>query len=110
MMIRQLLYVRAGHPATEPIIDDLTIRATAVFRTRTPIEPGYMGHHECICGAESSNRDYWIRIGLAQYRINSLFVHYLARHRTEISPYEMQVIRGLPTPIYRLHPDPSEVA
>lgn len=50
------------------------------------------GHHECVCGATSTNVDYLIG---PKHATNSLCVHYLRFHRAEISPEELKVVADL---------------
>ena len=51
-----------------------------------------LGHHKCICGATSSGCDYLLSNGLIT---NLLCVHYLAYHRNEVSPVELEKVRNL---------------
>ena len=50
------------------------------------------GVHECICGAESDPCDYELEDG---FITNSLCVHYLAYHRSEIPQSELDKIINL---------------
>lgn len=52
----------------------------------------YMGHHTCVCGANSSGCDYLLSNGLIT---NLLCVHYLACHRAEVPPVELEKVRNL---------------
>lgn len=63
-------------------------KKTVVFRPRIM----YMGHHTCVCGANSSGCDYLLSNGLIT---NLLCVHYLACHRSEIPPSELEKVGNL---------------
>lgn len=106
----QLLYVisRSQRSAT-PVIDDLTLKMTAAFQAATPglwsyglgsLPKGFLkgasfrGVHECGCGAQSTACDYLLTGG--HYITNALCIHYLAWHRDEVSPEDLEIVAGLP--------------
>jgi hypothetical protein len=87
-----LLFIEPSKPASpEPNLDRLTRKMAAAFhRGRTTI--CYGGFHECFCGAWSTTCDYRLPNGEAT---NSLCVHYVAHHRSEIPLDQMARIEAL---------------
>lgn len=83
-----------GLKTLEPVIDGLTRRVTAAWRRRTESDYGYRGFHMCICGAVSDNKDHWV--GPNRLLTSALCIHYIALHRDEISPEELEKVRQLP--------------
>jgi hypothetical protein len=77
------------HASSVPLIDRLTRKLCAAFRQATNpcaapgVYGGCRGRHECICGALSSSHDHYLPNGDLT---NSLCVHYLAHHRSEVPP------------------------
>lgn len=64
-----------------PVNDKLTSLAESAFKLAKASDHRYRGWHTCVCGARSDNRD-WI---LPSGRItNSLLVHYVRDHRSEV--------------------------
>lgn len=97
--MKRLLFIEPTQQASPvPLIDHLTRKLCAAFRKAT--NPwtaagwigGYRGIHECICGALSSNQDYYLPNGALT---NSLCVHYLALHRSEVPPDELFRVEAL---------------
>jgi hypothetical protein len=77
-----LLYIEPTQPASaEPVLDHLTRKMAAAFRKARLSEWGSRGFHECVCGALSTSRDYRLPNGEVT---NSLCVHYVAHHRSEV--------------------------
>lgn len=90
-----LLYIEPKAPVSDaPVIDDLTRRMTAAFRgaTRPGELDGWMGVHQCACGASSSTYDHKLPDGQTT---NSLCIHYLALHRAEISQEQIARVQAL---------------
>ena len=73
------------------LIDELTRKMTAAWRQRRDADEGYRGFHRCACGALSDNKDHWVGGRLT----NSLCIHYLAFHRDDIPPEELDKVRAL---------------
>jgi hypothetical protein len=88
-----LLMIEPTKPASEkPVIDTLTRKMTAAWRQgRRTSGYAMRGFHQCCCGAISDNRDHWVEGRIT----NSLCVHYLAYHRGEISPEELEKVAAL---------------
>lgn len=62
----------------------------AAFR-KAKTSDWFCGVHECCCGARSTACDYRLTNG---YLTNSLCVHYLAHHRSEVPPHELRRIES----------------
>lgn len=101
---RGLLYIEPQQPPlTEPVVDELTLKMAAALNHRidTGVYQGGQfsrggrtrGWHTCSCGACSGNVDYWLPGGEIT---NSLAVHYLAYHRHEVPPQQLERVRKLP--------------
>jgi len=87
-----VLFIQTTGPAsTEPVVDDLTRIMAAALNDAEPIG-GMFGKHFCSCGASSS--DSSLRLATNQ-RTNALAVHYLAHHRGEVPPNELDKVRNL---------------
>ena len=74
-----------------PIIDSLTRKMTAAFRTATHPN-ACMGWHDADCGAES---DAYFHLIDDKFQTNSLCIHYLAFHRDEIPQCELDKVASL---------------
>lgn len=90
------------HKSDTPVIDDYVRILAASFAKAVTgtisddqfnIESGYMGHHNCVCGAGSTAFDYKLTENLFT---NSLAIHYLVWHRQEVPSTELEKIRTLP--------------
>lgn len=98
-----LLYMEPRRaPSEQPLIDQLTTNMAGALRQA---ETGMLlngrfysgvyskGFHLCSCGARSSNKDYRLQNGEVT---NSLATHYLAWHREEVSPVQLEQVEKLP--------------
>lgn len=74
--------------SAEPLIDELTRKMTAGWRRRRESDYGYRGFHVCACGAVSDNHDHFIGSG-GGLLTNSLCIHYLAFHRSDVPKEEL---------------------
>ena len=74
---KKLLFIEPIHSASStPIVDHITRRMAAAFRAARPDTEGfYLGLHKCVCGAYSTNFNYYLPSG---HLTNSLCVHYVA--------------------------------
>ena len=87
---KRLLFIEPIHPASStPIVDHLTRRMAAAFRAARTDTWISAGLHECVCGAYSTSVDYYLPSG---HRTNSLCVHYVAYHRSEIPARQLVII------------------
>jgi hypothetical protein len=90
----RLLFIEPQAPATKrPVIDLHTRRMTAALRAATPPKLVFCGWHTCICGALSSDHDSVLPGG---EETNSLCVHYLAHHRSEVPAEQLERVLRLP--------------
>lgn len=92
-----LLFIHPAGPPTEPIIDELTRKAAAMWRARRTDPNGYRGVHECTspgCGVTSDNKNHFVTSPGASGELmtNSLMVHYIAVHRNEISERDLGIV------------------
>jgi hypothetical protein len=86
-----LLYIEPTQPASaEAVRDHLTRMMTAAFR-RAKAKDLWCGFHECICGAVSTNCNYRLPNG---EMTNSLCIHYVAHHRSEVPPSQLAKIEA----------------
>jgi hypothetical protein len=76
-----------------PLLDQLARKMTAAFRKASTDEGRWCGFHECVCGALSTDRDYNLPNGAMT---NSLCVHYVAYHRSEIPSDQLARIEAFP--------------
>lgn len=102
-----LMIEPAGEP-TQPVIDDITRKLTAVWRQRWTSPGGYRGWHDCTglrCAAMSDNRDHKV-MGLLT---NSLCIHYVAQHRTDVPQTMLDLIASWDINIDGVEPTREEV-
>jgi hypothetical protein len=84
-----ILFIEPTQPASdEATVDHFTRRMTAAFRQAIATEV-YKGLHLCVCGACGPSANYRLPNG---ERTNSLCVHYLAHHRSEVPPGQLDRI------------------
>lgn len=87
-----ILYIEPRKTGSkDPVIDRATRIMTMALRIADHGRP-YRGYHNCICGAHSRSYDYHLHNG---EKTNSLAVHYLAYHRDEVSPEQIQKVLAL---------------
>ena len=94
-----LLFIEPVGPcAAEPLIDDVTRKLAGAWRQRAVSEFGYRGVHAAHCGARSDIFDHYLLIdegGPRAIVTNSLALHYVAYHRSEVPPFELDKIERL---------------
>ena len=113
---KAMLFIRPTRwPTDEPLIDELTMRMTSALRQARVPEERFCGVHFCICGAVSDSTNRVLANGAVT---NTLCVHYLAYHRTEVPTAELDAVWKLPAsaavpshaelgaPEYRLRREP----
>lgn len=87
-----LLYLNpSGGIEAEPVIDDLTKKITAAFRMSVENGIKWRGYHMCTCGACSTNTDYILP---DPYQTNSLAIHYVGLHRSEVPEDQLEIINA----------------
>jgi hypothetical protein len=88
-----MLFIEPSQAASpEPVIDHLTRKMCAAFRKASQGNGAYGGVHMCFCGATSSSSGHFLPGGELT---NSLCVHYLAHHRSEVPPQQLARIEEL---------------
>lgn len=80
-----LLMIEPRNPSEPPIEDRFTDLAREAWERRVASRHSYRGWHTCACGACSDNREWWVDGRLT----NSLMVHYVREHRSEVPPEEL---------------------
>lgn len=101
-----VLYIEPSEKfSPEPVIDSLTRKMAAALRSAEASPLHYMGYHTCTCGSRSKSHDFILSDGLIT---NSLCVHYLAWHRSEIPKEELDKVAKLGSG--ELEPDASDLA
>ena len=94
MAVKQsgLLYIEpSARVSAKPVIDTLTRKMAAAYRLSAR-GTTWRGWHRCACGANSTNADYVLPGGA---ETNSLCVHYLAFHRSEVPAEQLAKVRRL---------------
>jgi len=91
-----LMIEPSGKVSDVPLIDELTCKMVAAWRSRRDSDYLYMGFRVCACGAFSDCQDHWVGNGDGDGLLtNSLCVHYLAFHRDDIPQEELDKVRAL---------------
>ena len=75
----------------EPAVNDAYTAKMEMLMKKAKHGPPYKGFHVCACGERSTN--YNLSIG--KYTTNSLAVHYLRYHRSEVPVSETEKLRKL---------------
>lgn len=86
-----LLMIEPQGPCEEPVLDELTDKIRVHWWLATHSDYYMKGVHITNCGARSDNRDHWINGILT----NSLCLHYIMYHRSEVPESDLQKIREL---------------
>src|ERR1044071_1217212 len=90
-----LLFIEpAGAPSAMPTVDEITRKFAGAWRGRKTSDYAYGGYHECTgegCDARSDPFDHWVDL----LETNSLALHYLAFHRSEVPAGELAKIAAL---------------
>lgn len=89
-----LLMIRPVTTTSEPVIDDLTRRMTVAWRCRLVSEHSWRGSHVCVCRVWSDNHDHWVGPDFSLLT-NSLCIHYLVYHRSDVPEEELAKVRTL---------------
>lgn len=93
MGISQLLFIEPKRAkSNEPVLDYLTELVENAFKLAKPCGPYWKGVHTCVCGEHSTNHNYLLPNG---WQTNSLAVHYMKYHRSEIPKQEIQKVQKL---------------
>jgi hypothetical protein len=80
----------------EPLIDEITLKMVDAWRGRRTAPPGewWRGVHTCACGVRSDNKPHFVGEN-KDILTNSLCVHYIAFHRDEVPPEEIEKVARL---------------
>lgn len=89
---KYLMMIEPVGEATAPLEDDLTRLARDVFLFSDGSKYVYRGFHVCVCGAVSDNLDHVLPDGTVT---SSLLPHYVACHRDEIPPSELEKLKAI---------------
>ena len=91
-----ILYIEPKNEIKSMIIDDVTKKLTSIWNKREPSLTSFFGMHSCVCGAHSSSTDYLLinKTG-KMFMTNSLCIHYVACHRSEIPKDEWNKVLEL---------------
>jgi hypothetical protein len=93
-LVMRLLYIEPTNMATgDPVIDDLTLRMVRALRQATFHRYHGHGFHRCLYGALSDARERVLPNG---WITNTLCVHYLAYHRSEVPAGHLAAVSELP--------------
>jgi len=89
-----ILFIEPKNSATspQPLIDSLTRKMTAAFRQRRGDKDVMNGFHICACGVCSDSSLHFLPNG---QETNSLCIHYLAYHRSEVPIEELAKVEQL---------------
>jgi hypothetical protein len=79
----------------ETIIDTITMRMAGALK-HAAHGISYDGWHTCACGALSSCTELLVLLDTFEVPTNSLAVHYLACHRSEVPFTEIDKVERLP--------------
>ena len=96
-----LLFIEPVADATEePVLDELTGKMAGAWQHRR-VSGSWRGFHICSCGAHSDHQDYSLKTTDGQeLKTNSLALHYLAYHRSEVPRRERaKVMRLIGEPV-----------
>jgi hypothetical protein len=86
-----------GRASSQPVIDELTRRMAAAWRTQR-LGPAYRGVHHCACGVTSDHFEHFVTLDGRELLTNSLCIHYLAFHRKDVPRAELDKVRRLAAP------------
>jgi hypothetical protein len=87
-----LLFIEPGQQASpNPVIDHITRSMSAAFRQARASAWASGGYHRCCCGALSEDHEFHLPNGDLT---NSLCVHYVAHHRSEVPQEQLERIEA----------------
>lgn len=88
-----LLMIEPEGGIEAPVDDEYTVMAMEVFATAKKTLY-YRGMHHCVCGQRSDNVRWVFEIeGIGEVETNSLMIHYVRDHRSEVPETELQKLR-----------------
>lgn len=87
-----LLMIEPKSNKREAVVeDDYTRKMRRLMKLAQNSGPRYKGFHQCACGECSDSSDYFI----GRFMTNSLAVHYLRDHRSEVPESELKKIDSI---------------
>ena len=86
-----LLMIEPTWPTKEEAVNDAYTAKMEMIMKKAKHGHPYKGMHICACGEVSTNYDLYI----GKYTTNSLAVHYLQYHRSEVPASEIEKLRKL---------------
>ncbi len=91
-----LMFIEPKSPHCESIDDELTsLTWDFMSKCKPNNKKFYKGFHTCACGITSDNRDWYTPNGT---KTNSLLVHYVRSHRSEVPQTEIdKLVREIET-------------
>lgn len=90
-----ILFIEPRLNAETPIIDSITRRVTAAWRNRLTGSGRFRGVHTCT-GQDGAVSDNAAEHLIGGFESNSLCIHYVACHRSEVPQAELDKIERLP--------------
>lgn len=75
------------------MVDDITEYFQMQFNEKIARNDCLNGIHICACSVHSTNQTYNITIGDSEYTTNSLALHYIKNHRSEVPIATLDLIR-----------------
>jgi hypothetical protein len=92
----RLLFIEPQEPPTpRAVIDSITRKMCEAFRRAHRSDYASGGFHSCRCRATSSCCDYFLPDGTMT---NSLCIHYVAHHRSEVPLEQLRLIEDFSYP------------
>ena len=88
---KHLMMIEPQKPCEMPINDEITKMAKEIMTRAKTGELQYKGVHFCKCGQVSDNNDYILPSGRIT---NSLILHYIEFHRSEVPESEIVKLRA----------------
>jgi len=89
---KYLLFIEPKKKGLEPKVGGRKVRLLKKLLKGSQYGQPYKGWHECSCGERSSNQDIVLKDGTIT---NSLALHYLWFHRSEVPPSELAKIERM---------------
>lgn len=90
-----ILFIEPKKPKTFNKDVDFVANAEKLFTLFQQSNYYYKGVHICSCRTNSDNRDYYLVDKEVTYVTNSLFMHYIKEHHTEIPAEELALLNKL---------------
>lgn len=101
---KNLMYIEPKNKKTETPVNDYLTKYAEYLETKFKDNPGpaYRGFHTCACGCRSHSRDYYVSVAGKQMMTNSLLVHYVRDHRSEVPEEELEKLKKGAAHFYKI--------